>query len=518
MLVVLLVFICFKIPQLHYPFYIDEGEYASAVKLMAIHGPSLLPGSISSDLSCGHPLMLHFLGSLWIRCFGSSNIAIHSFPLLVSVIFLVVLFECCRSLFGGETAILVLLLVATRVIFFVDSSFVYPEIMLAMFAFLSLYFYTKDRLFLTAIMLFMLFNTKEGGLLIGAVIGADAVVSWLRVKGDRRRSSLRMAAVLAPACFTVLFFAVQKARSGWYFNPLHTTMICEDWKAYYMMFKRGLYWSFSGDSAMGVLVFFIMLLSTIPAIKYKDIRYLFLYPPAFIVSFQAQIYSSGADGSAVWMPLFLLFFAVPVYFILQLNTTLRAFAHRFIILMGICTVIYLLYSSVTHIAYRYLIVIIVFLMIFLAISITTYVAASGKTLFYFTAGSILLIEAYGFYSNENLWDTQLGAFRVMNVQMHEFAYLEKENAYDKKIAYGSNWEALRCTDTLLGFLSPGRRFANMVRFPVDTSCEYAIFGNFSCNEEEEYRRILTNPHFSSVYKIRDGEVWAEVFKNRKRSQ
>src|SRR5437868_2860850 len=116
LLLVLLVFVCFKIPLLHYPFYCDEGwVYAPAVKTMALHGPSLLPGAIPDSLSRGHPLMFHFLCSLWIRCFGSSNIAVHSFPLLVSVIFMFALYECCLRLFDKRVASIALLLVATRV-------------------------------------------------------------------------------------------------------------------------------------------------------------------------------------------------------------------------------------------------------------------------------------------------------------------------------------------------------------------------------------------------------------------
>ena len=83
LLLVLLIFICFKIPQLHYPFYIDEGMvYGLAVKMMTQQGPSLMPGSIPPDFSRGHPLMFHFLCGLWIKCLGSSNTAIHSFSWL----------------------------------------------------------------------------------------------------------------------------------------------------------------------------------------------------------------------------------------------------------------------------------------------------------------------------------------------------------------------------------------------------------------------------------------------------
>ncbi len=479
---------------------------------MALHGSSLMPGSIPLCFS-GHPLMLHFLCSLWMKCFGSSNVAIHSFPLLLSVSFLIVLFECCLRLFGRKEAMLVLLLVSTRVVFFVDSSFVYPEIMVAMFAFLSLYCYSKHYLLLTSLMLFMLFFSKEGGLVIGAVIGVDALISLFRKDESIGRRIMRLAAVLAPTCLIGLFFVLQKAKFGWYVNPGHVNQIREDWTSFYIMFKSGLYWTFRGDKAMNALVFFIILLSIIPAFRFKNIRYLFLCPPALIVYFQAEMFPTQAKESVVWMILFLLFFTIPVYYILQLNKTMSAPTRKFIILLSICVVTYLLYSSLTHIGYRYLIVIIVFVLIFFAVCMSTYIAAGSKNLFYFAVGGILLIGVYGFYSNDRAEDTQLGAFREMNVQLQEFSYLEKENAYDKEIAYGCTWEMLRLTDTLQGFLSSARTFTHMQRFPIGPHTEYAIFGNCCDNSPDEYQHMLANPAFHSVYKVKDGEMWAEIFKH-----
>src|SRR4051812_20266565 len=90
MLMVLLVFVCFKIPHLFYPFYCDESwVYVRAVKTMVENGPSLMPGCIPDNCARGHPLLFHFLCSLWIKCFGSSNVAVHSFALLTSVLLLI---------------------------------------------------------------------------------------------------------------------------------------------------------------------------------------------------------------------------------------------------------------------------------------------------------------------------------------------------------------------------------------------------------------------------------------------
>jgi hypothetical protein len=61
-------------------FFWDEAwGYAPALKSMAQAGPSLLPGSISTDLSRGHPLLFHFLGGVWIKIFGETNLSLHAY-------------------------------------------------------------------------------------------------------------------------------------------------------------------------------------------------------------------------------------------------------------------------------------------------------------------------------------------------------------------------------------------------------------------------------------------------------
>jgi hypothetical protein len=177
-------------------------------------------------------------------------------------------------------------------------------------------------------------------------------------------------------------------------------------------------------------------------------------------------------------------------------------------------VAYVLYSSLTQIAYRYLLVNIVLTLITLAICIESFTEAVGKNLFAFNVAVVLLIGVYGFYTNDRVEDTQLGAYRVMNVETREFAFLEKENAYDKVIAYGCTWEQQRLTDTAQGFLLHHRAFTHMKRFPVGPDAEYVLFGN-SCYDSTGYHNMLMNSNYYSVFKATDGDIWAEVFKRRR---
>lgn len=514
LLLVLAAFIGLKLQHLPYPFYIDEGQvYAPAVKIMAANGPGILPGALPPEYSRGHPLMFHFLCSVWMNCFGTSNVAIHSFPLLVSAIFLVALYLCCKRLFGKEVAVLSLLLVATRVVFFVDSSFVYPEVMLALFTLLSLYFYSRDKLLLTSFSLFMLFFTKEGGLIYGAIIGVDAFVSLFRRDEKPGRQILRIAAVALPVCLIALFFVLQKALTGWYILPEHTGLIKNEWNNYYLMFRRGLYWSFRGDDAMYLLVFFFILLSVVPAVKTKNIGYLFLVPAAWVVYMLAEIFATDTNQSRVWMFLCIAFLAMPTVMVLRLNKGFTAPARKFIVLQVFCILVYLLYSSLTQIGYRYLLTGIILTLIFFAVCVSVFAAAGGRGIYRIAVVGILLIGAYGFYTNDRFEDTQLGAYNAMKVQMHNIDYLYAQNATGKEIAIGCAVQELWYTDSMQGFLAPGRTFTNVKRLPVVPTTEYVIVSG-NCGSDEDRIRMAADTMFRRVYRYEDGPAWTELYQRK----
>lgn len=80
LLAVLGVFIAFKIPHLFYPYYWDEcWPYATAIKAMCDNGLSFMPDAIEANLSRGHPLFFQVIAAGWMKIFGASHLAMHSF-------------------------------------------------------------------------------------------------------------------------------------------------------------------------------------------------------------------------------------------------------------------------------------------------------------------------------------------------------------------------------------------------------------------------------------------------------
>jgi Dolichyl-phosphate-mannose-protein mannosyltransferase len=513
LLLVLLVFICLKIPHLFYPFYCDEGwVYAPAVKTMAINGPSLMPGAIPEMYSRGHPLLFHFLCGVWIKIFGASDAAVRSFPLFVTVLFLIGLFEGSLRLFGKRVAVLVLLLVTTQIIFFVQASFVYPEMLLAALTFFSLYYYSRDQLLLTSVMMSMLFLTKESGLLFGAVIGGHAFVSLFSNKDSVRLRLLRLVSVGVPFVVIGVFFVVQKQKLGWYLLPEHAGMINTGWKSFYFMFREALHWTFWGDKASYVLVYFVIVLSFVAAVLKKNVGYMFLAPPAGIVYILSNKGIIDNSGEVIWVVLFVVFFAGAVYGLLTFEKTLAKTARCFILLLGISVMAYIFYASLSQVAYRYNLVAIVLVMIFLAVCISLFIDLVGKNLYPVAIGGILLVGIFAVFTDGGNNDTDLEAFHAINVQVKEVAFLEKENAYDKNIAIGCYWEGVHLTDTLEGFLSSNHVFTKVAHYPVAPNADYAVFDNI-CGSDPDYDRMVIDSNFHLVFKIHDSKSWAEIYKH-----
>jgi len=221
LIVVLVLFILFKIPHLLLPFFWDESwPYVPAIKQMYLNGVSLLPGAINVDLSRGHPLFFHALGAIWMHIFGTSNFSLHSFALFISLLLLVTVFEAGYRIFNHRVAAISLLLVATHVSFFAGSAFVLLEILVALLAFLSIYLYVKEQFLLATLALTALFLTKESGLIAGFVIGMDALIALFNTKTALKTRILKLMPVTI-ACIVIAAFFILHVHGIDYLFPLH---------------------------------------------------------------------------------------------------------------------------------------------------------------------------------------------------------------------------------------------------------------------------------------------------------
>ena len=177
LLILLIPFIIFQITILNRPFYWDEAwSYASAVEAMFQKGPSLLPGAIDAYLYRGHPTFFYFITTVWMKIFGPTLVSIHSFFLIVSILLVFAVYKLGQFIGGKTVALLASVSLLLTPLFIAQAGFLLPEVMLALFSVLAVYFYLRKKIILEIICCSLILLTKETGLVIfGTIVLYDFI-------------------------------------------------------------------------------------------------------------------------------------------------------------------------------------------------------------------------------------------------------------------------------------------------------------------------------------------------------
>jgi 4-amino-4-deoxy-L-arabinose transferase-like glycosyltransferase len=384
LLLVLIVFVFCKVPHLYYPYYWDESwPYMPAVKAMHDHGISLMPNAIDADLSRGHPLFFHALAAIWMKIFGASHFAMHSFALFISLLFLIAIYEAGYRLFNPRVAFLGLVMVATQEVFFVQSSFVLLEMLVACLAFLSLCFYIKDKYVFTAITLSMLFYTKESGLVLGFVIGIDALAGLFNKRNEWRMRLFRLASVAFPCLAILIFFLLQKYQRGWYIFPFYNDIIEHSWKAFWYKFRMACVHVAFYDNYKYFYFLVLMALSLIASVKNRKIIYTVVLIPGAIIYYFVDDMRTGRLLPPI--PFFMVFVLSVFYFLYVFGGRKMfelEYQRRFIRISGLFILCFLCFSTMNYFTYRYLLAVIIPLLFLTAVFYDMLLARTYKALFY----------------------------------------------------------------------------------------------------------------------------------------
>jgi 4-amino-4-deoxy-L-arabinose transferase-like glycosyltransferase len=502
-------------------FYWDESwPYVPAIKEMFRHGISLLPGAVSPDLSRGHPLFFHAIGAAWIHIFGQSNMSLHAFALCISLLFLVTIYESVSRLFNKRAAIISLLLVATHVSFFVQSSFVLLEMLVAFLSFLSIWLYVKEKYLLATLSLTALMLTKQSGAVAVFIIGMYAFVG-LFAKDVPIKAKLTRLIPPAIACAAIaLFFIIQKHKYGWYVLPLYTDTILTKWDDIWYRFTTGCVSATLCENTEYVLFYTLVVLSVFVIIKEKtkqSIALLCLLVPVIIgyyycdgLRLQSLNYPTYTVASVVTIIVFIGF-----YFATLMAYSCKAYfdnleQRRFLLLVGCFILAYMIFSSFVYFIPRYLLAAIVPALILVGIFADMLVRQSYSILFY---PVLVIIAAVGYSSfrDSSGWnDNETGFYYGLKTQTAIVEYMERSNYYDKHIA-ASYLNATHLSNHDCGFLSSWYNFNN-VGFDITDKTDIVIFDNI----ETDYRHdmIAKDTSFKLVYRIAIRNVWAEIYKRK----
>jgi 4-amino-4-deoxy-L-arabinose transferase-like glycosyltransferase len=501
---IILVLIVFKLPHLFYPYYWDEcWPYASAVDAVYHHGFSLLPGAIADDLSRGHPLFFHNMAALWLRLFGNAQWAAHTFALSVSVLLLIAMYEVALRLFSQQVAFLSVALLAAQELFLAQSSMLLPEVLVALLCLVSLYWYVAERYLLAGIALAMLFFTKESGLMLGFVLGVDALVGLLRRQQPLRTGLCRLAAVAIPSLLIVLFFVLQKLTKGWFIFPLHSQIVEEhSWKLYWYQFRMSVVSSLFYSNLKYLYFIVVALLSLVVTIRQKAPRYLLFLLPFVIVYYFVDDMRAGRLLPPV--PFFIVFIASWFWCAYIVS---RYFAsrnqQRFVWLAACFVLVYAAFSAANFFIPRYMLAAMVPMFMLTAALGYYLISQSYQWLYYCCIAGLAVVMWLAVDRN----GPDLIAYSGMDVQQSVVDYLEKNNHYNTHIAC-QYLDLVHLTDPATGFLRHKRPF-RQVKWAIDDSTDVVLFNNLE--NDDRYTTFKTRKDFKQVFRYTKASVWCEVY-------
>lgn len=469
-----LLFIVLKSAHLDYPFFWDESwPYASAIHEMYKVGPSLSPSAIPPELSRGHPTLFIFLVSVWMKLFGTSLTAIHSFPLFIAALFSLAIYETGRKLFSARTGVLALLLIIFQAVFFVQASFVLLEVFLAFFGLLSLYFYAKGKLTLLSLSLLILFFTKESGLALGLTLGIVSLVR-LAIKDIDGKMFLRhLVAFGLPLLAIVIFFQIQKDQLGWYFFPYHVELMETGFKAVARKIQAGLIAIFIAGYR-NIIMVVVLAMSVLFYLKYREQDL-----AGRVKRSLRSMYQRPWSDRVV-------------------------FVSSSVVFIGIFT----LYSAFNFFTLRYFLIALVPAFMLIAAFVSFIAKYLHRAAF---AGSVLFVVGFHFFALNNadqIFDVELGAFDGMKVEQEMTAFLEDNYNYSTPIASNAFLLRTQLTDPRTRYLRSEEVFTN-VGTQVTEETRLAIFTNKEVDDQID--RVKTDPQFRLAKRFERNEAWAEVY-------
>ncbi len=517
-MVVLVLFIMLKIPHMLYAFYWDESwPYVPAIKEMFRHGISLLPGAVNPDLSRGHPLFFHTIGAAWIHIFGQSNKSLHAFALTISLLFLVTIYESVSRLFNKRAAIISLLLVATHVSFFVQSSFVLLEMLVAFLSFLSIWLYVKEKYLLATLALTALMLTKESGAVAVFIIGMHAFVGLFNKNIAFRTRLIRLLPAATALAAIALFFIVQKHKYGWYVLPLYTDTILTKWNDIWYRFTTGCLSTTFCEGAEYLLFLSLIVCAVFVIIKKKtkqSFALLCLFVPVILGYYYCDGYRlrvlNFPAPSVITFVLFVLFYVLTLFVFSSRVYYDTAEQRKFLLLTGSFVFAYMMFSSVVYFIPRYLLASIVPGLVLVGV-FSDMVIRQSYILLYYPFLIIIAITGYFSFKECKRWgDNETGFYYGLKTETCVVEYMERSNYYDKHIA-ASYLNATHLSNHDCGFLSSWYNFNN-VGYYINDKTDIVIFDNI----ETDYRHdmIAKDTSFQLIYRIAIHDVWAEIYKRK----
>jgi 4-amino-4-deoxy-L-arabinose transferase-like glycosyltransferase len=321
---VLLALLLFKVPQLSLPCFWDEAwSYLPAILKMAETGPTLIPDPQYTELFRGHPLFFYAIASLWIKLFGHSFVAMRLFPLVVSMLLLMVLFRFAKKNFGRKTAMIAVTFLLIQSLFLAQSSMILPEMLLALFSLLALDAFLSGNKGLFILWATLLVFTKETGIVLVLTCLLVRFYAYEKVSEERNDAGFLRSEwpYYLPLVFIAMFFLAQRVIIGWFFFPEHiglikfsATEVLDRLKGYSSFLFIGYGRNLLTFGALAALVYAVIRKIRIERAEYNVVAVLLLFMSLYILFLSVNFYSPRYLLSIV--PVFIL---ISVFIIIRVT-------------------------------------------------------------------------------------------------------------------------------------------------------------------------------------------------------
>ncbi|HLO58745.1 MAG TPA: glycosyltransferase family 39 protein [Bacteroidales bacterium] len=448
-------FLIVKIPYIKLPFYWDEAwVYGPAVRTMAHTGISFLPNALPTELYRGHPMLFHVLNGTWLKIFGNTITSAHFFNLLVACTLLLSIFSISKNLFkSGEIAFTCVIILSLQPTFLAQSTLVLPEVMVALFSLLTLYFFIQNNyvgyfIFASAASL-----TKETGIAAIATCLISYIISSYKIHNRSWKILVRnLVKLTLPTLPLLIFLFLQKEMHGWFLFPEHIGFISLSKEDIWQKLVTS-YITFTFLLQGRNLLFFMMIFALLWLLyKKRKVENLNIY-----LIFLLFIIIYSLIGSINFFSKRYILSNIPIFILISVGIIFSTFRNR-----------YFLFA---------------FLILF-----------SG-----------LQIKYINFQNNS---DHTLGFRNAVKVNQEMINLCLKKDIKDESIAVFFIQGRIM-TDTLAGYVKHNEIFTNLNNQPENA--KYVIVSNYDTNEKFLQSRNL--PQMKLVARFEEKKAWIELYNN-----
>jgi hypothetical protein len=443
------------VPHLGVPYFYDEAwSYFPAIKKMADHIPTLLPGGYLSISDCkGHPQLFYFLSAIWMKTVGGTIWLTRLFPLLLSLTLLIVVFRGMEKISGRDAAFYASWLIAVQSMFLAQSILLLPEIMMTLFLVIALFAFQRGKFIWYGFAASLMVLTKETSILFALLFG---LIFLVRLIKPENRNGIRLKTLLwimLPGFVYAAFLFSHYLRLGTLFYDAHLNYITNDFQELLDKLSRASSFIFIRHGRLSTLILFILVVIGL-------------------------IWQKKLKGSFYLIPLLLL--------------------------TG-----FLIFSVFNFYTQRYgLVAMVLFSLVIAGITARLKLSRWIKNVGILIVGLVCL--GYSLTEKHNT-DVDLGYIETTRAFTYVVHRCEAGGLYDKPIAASFNL-IFALTNPSLGYRTNDRPFTQVGDRHTYLNKEFFVYESTSSTNEPSFRHVVNA--YTRVDSIQIKHAWGVIYQNR----